>query len=327
MNELPNKEEIKELYLRTIINDINKQISEFNKSITIPSFVYNIFKVKFEEKGYFVNSVIEDGNVIINIPLDDDNKITEIKESPYAHHIINIPLDDDNKIIDNKLIEIKKKLLHNTCPFPFPPSCKLFFFSEKILDDIIANKLDFNVELYKYKFYDIFADYMTKIYMNTDDNKLIKYIIDNSLYRIGSLRNTLLTAKQSRILRYFNFDIIIYLINKGVILTDTYLLNYVKEDIISKILSYAMVYKPFKIRINIFDPTYIKCWKIFNYKLLELYIEKSDLKNYVKELNYSKNIMKNLLIDNNNMDFNNKLEITKLLIKKLEIFNNLHFIF
>jgi hypothetical protein len=287
MNELPNKEEIKELYLRTIINEIYKQISEFNKSITIPCFVYNIFQDKLKEKGYFINSVIEDDNVIINIPLDDDNKITETKELPYA----------------------------------YPSDLKEKQFTEKILNDIIANKLDFNVELYKYTDYNIFADYMIKIYTNilnlNDDNKLIKYIIDNNYYK---LNNMLFSTEQSHILRYFNFDIIIYLIDKGVVFIDTVLLNNVKEDKILNILSYAMMYKPFVMLINIFDPTYIKCWKIFNYRLLEIYIENSNLKYYVKVFdNYSKDIMKNLLIDNNNMDFNNKLEITKLLIKKLKI--------
>jgi hypothetical protein len=228
-----------------------------------------------------------------------------------------LPNKEGNFVNDNVIIKITD--IKNIPKLTFP-LLKKKQFTGKILNDIIAKKLDFNVELYKYTDYDIFAYYMIKIYMNTYDDKLIKYIIDNNYYQ---LNNTLFSPEQSHILRNFNFNIIKYLIDKGVVFIDIELLYDVKEDIMLKILSYAIMYnKPFIIRINIFDPTNIKCWKIFNYKLLELYIEKSDLKyNDNKEFdnNYSKDILKNLLIDNNNMDLNNKLEITKLFIEKLNI--------
>jgi hypothetical protein len=305
MDELPNNEEIKDLYLRAIINEIHVQISKFNESITIPSFVYNIFKDKLEEKGYFVICVIKGDNVMINIPLDNDEDIVDFE------HIKDNKDNKDNK--DFELIETKDnndfELIETEPKEDNGIEIKKKSFSKEILDDIIKKNLDITMEIYKYTDFDIFEDYMERLYERCND---YKYVIDNNKF---NLTNMWLSESQLSIFKYISYDNMKYLIiDKNTLYSESLITTLLKredKDNISDLILCAINNKRFIHDINIYDDKFEDCWKYFNYELLKIYIDKSQLK---LDCNKSK-IIEILLINNEKMDFDKKFEIIKNLLK------------
>ena len=127
MNNLPDKDQIKDLILNDIKKKICDNISNGDTTITIPVYVYDMFKNEFEDKGYTIIKK-ENDNYNISIPLlkNDKKDITK---------------DIFEKIIDNKQFDELLNYVNFDLTYYFGVllrNCKY----ENILKYVIDNTID-----------------------------------------------------------------------------------------------------------------------------------------------------------------------------------------
>jgi ankyrin repeat protein len=208
MNNLPDKNQIKDL----ILNDIKNSISNFNNTITIPYYVYDMFKDEFKDKGYRIIKK-ENDNYNISIPLLNGDK-KEINNLIFKKII-------DNKQFDELLNYTKFDLNYNFKELL--KNCK----NEKILKHVIDNAVDLECED-KYKMRPIHCI----CYYSTPE--MIKYIIDKGVNleceTINKMRPIHLICV------YSTPELIKYIIDKGVNLECE---NYYKQKPIHYICQYS----------------------------------------------------------------------------------------
>jgi ankyrin repeat protein len=163
MNNLPDKNQIKDLILNDIKKKIYYNISNGDTTITIPVYVYDMFKDEFEDKGYTIIKK-ENDNYKISIPLVLLKNKKEIITNDNYEKIINITKQFD-ELLNYVKFNLKnvnfKKLLRN---------CK----NENILKYVIDNAIDLECEG-KYKMRPI------HYICGKSTPEMIKYIIDKGV--------------------------------------------------------------------------------------------------------------------------------------------------
>jgi hypothetical protein len=131
MNNLPDKNQIKDLILNDIKKKICNNISTFDNTIIIPVYVYDMFKDEFEEKGYTIIKKEENNNYKISIPLYKK----EITKEIFKEII-------DNKQFDELLNYVKFDLNDSIFFEKLLRNCK----NENILKYVIDNAIDLECE-------------------------------------------------------------------------------------------------------------------------------------------------------------------------------------
>jgi hypothetical protein len=130
MNNLPDKNQIKDLILNNIKKKICNNISNGDTTITVPIYVYDMFKDEFEEKEYTIIKK-ENDNYKISIPLvillKNDKK--EITKEIFEKIINNKQFDELLNYTNFDLTNNFEELLKN---------CK----NETILKYVIDNAID-----------------------------------------------------------------------------------------------------------------------------------------------------------------------------------------
>jgi ankyrin repeat protein len=194
MNNLPDKNQIKDLILNDIKKKISNNISNGNTTITVPIYVYDMFKDEFEEKGYTIIKK-ENDNYKISIPLLKNN-IKEITKEIF------------NKILNNKQFD---ELLNYT---KFDLNYKDFFKNlliickdEKILKYVIDNAIDLECK-------DNFRQRPIHLICKFSTPVMIKYIIDKGVNL--ECENINRWRPIHYICRYSTPEMIKYIIDKGV---------------------------------------------------------------------------------------------------------------
>jgi ankyrin repeat protein len=197
MSNLLDKNQIKDLILNDINNKIFNNISNGNDTtITIPIYVYDMFKDEFEDKGYtIIKKETENNNYKISIPLLNCSK----KE---------ITIEIFEKIVNNKqfykLLNYTKFDLHDNFFFKdLLKNCK----DEKILKYVIDNVIELECENdKKWRPIHYICVYSTP--------EMIKYIIDKGvdlecedIYKYRPIHC---------ICRYSTLEMLKYIIDKGV---------------------------------------------------------------------------------------------------------------
>jgi ankyrin repeat protein len=160
MNNLPDKDQIKNLILNDIKKKICDNISNGDTTITIPVYVYDMFKDEFNDKGYTIIKKEENDNYKISIPLLKNDKKEITKE--IFEKIIN------NKQFDELLSYVKFDLTYYF--YRLLINCK----NENILKYVIDNAINLECVIdYNKRPIHIICEYSTP--------EMIKYIIDKGV--------------------------------------------------------------------------------------------------------------------------------------------------
>jgi ankyrin repeat protein len=208
MNNLPDKDQIKDLILNDIKKKISNNISNGDTTITIPICVYDMFKDEFEYKGYTIIKKEENDNYNISIPLLQNDK-KEITKEIFEKII-------DNKQFDELLNYVKFDLNYNFKNLL--KNCK----NEKILKHVIDNAIDLECE----------NDNKSRpIHFICENStpEIIKYIIDKDVNL--ECKNVWKARPIHYICEHSTPEMIKYIIDKGVNIKFDNDNNYLKLEI------------------------------------------------------------------------------------------------
>jgi ankyrin repeat protein len=237
MNNLPDKNQIKDLILNDIKKKISNNISNGDTTITIPIYVYNMFKDEFEEKGYTIIKKEENNNYKISIPLvillkNTKEIFNEIVNNKQFEELLNYTNFDLNKNYNFNALLI---------------SCK----DEKILKHVIDNAIYLECET-------ISKDRPIHLICKNSTPEMIKYIIDKgvdleceNIYKFRPIHYICLNSTP---------EMIKYIIDKGVDLECEnfngwkpihYICEYSTPEMIKYIIDKGVNINNLKLEINI----------------------------------------------------------------------------
>jgi ankyrin repeat protein len=170
MNNLPDKDQIKDLILNDIKKKICDNISNGDTTITIPVYVYDMFKDEFNDKGYTIIKKEENDNYKISIPLLKNDKKEIITVEIFKNIIDNKQFD---KLLNYTNFDLSNYLkLYNMKNYfvVLLKNCK----DEKVLKYVIENAIDLECEDNKeWRPIHYICEYSTP--------EMIKYIIDKGV--------------------------------------------------------------------------------------------------------------------------------------------------
>jgi hypothetical protein len=228
MNNLPDKDQIKNLILNAIKKIISNNISTFNNTFAIPIYVYDMFKDEFKSKGYtIIRNENEKDNYNISIPLllngckkeitiEIFNKIIDNKQFDELLNYVKFDLSNnfEELLINCKNENILKYVIDNTidleCKNDFeqrPIHWICVYSTPEMIKYIIDKGVNLECEdIYKYRPIHCICRYSTL--------EMLKYIIDKEVNL--ECENNLKKKPIHYICQLSTPEMIRYIIDKGV---------------------------------------------------------------------------------------------------------------